>query len=561
MKRNGFSDEKIGLTIRLDYIAADVREQQGKGVYQEGECPPELYLQIESLIASGAMIPDMSSLWNILVKKNDFDLVRECIKNHLLQSDSIESWDNAERFKFFTLTQLISHNTPLDVIQLYVKQRNIDFQRYPYNWLIDRPKNEIWLMEYYPLFRALKSRSSANMRTDIVEYLLNNGINPTVTVGILGEYVPPTHRQVVERASGGRGEVDSYYIQTPGYYEDASNSMTMYTDKDDPVKPLLAKSIEIWKKKMDILAKYDYAGDFSEGLAQVKLGLKWGFIDKTGKEVIPLKYDSAKWFSEGLAKVELGGKRGFIDKTGKEVIPLKYYVAMWFSEGLAKAELGGKVGFIDKTGKEVIPLKYDYDTGDFSEGLAKVELGGKYGFIDKTGKEVIPLKYDYVTWFSEGLATVKLGGKWGFIDKTGKEVIPLKYDYADNFSEGLACVRLVDKVGFIDKTGKEVIPSKYDSVGNFSEGLADVKLGGKYGFIDKTGKEVIPLKYDHAEIFSEGLAKVRLGFKWGQVGFIDKTGKEVIPLKYDYAGSFSEGLASVKLGFKWGFIDKTGKER
>ena len=51
---------------------------------------------------------------------------------------------------------------------------------------------------------------------------------------------------------------------------------------------------------------------------------KWGYIDKTGREVIPCKYDDASSFSEGLAKVKKSGKYGFIDKTGREVVPFIY---------------------------------------------------------------------------------------------------------------------------------------------------------------------------------------------------------------------------------------------
>ena len=52
------------------------------------------------------------------------------------------------------------------------------------------------------------------------------------------------------------------------------------------------------------LDKYDCVCDFEEGLAAVCLNGKWGFIDKTGKEVIPLKYDFAYGFFGGLAQVE-----------------------------------------------------------------------------------------------------------------------------------------------------------------------------------------------------------------------------------------------------------------
>ena len=171
---------------------------------------------------------------------------------------------------------------------------------------------------------------------------------------------------------------------------------------------------------------YDDVRSFSEGLAHVQLNDKWGFIDKTGKEIILFKYDDAEDFSEGLAPVELNFKWGFIDKTGKEVIPLKYDNAYSFSEDLDLVKLNGKWGFIDKTGKIVIPFKYD-DAGNFSEGLAPVKLNGKWGYIDKTGKIVIPLKYNYADSFFEGLARVKLNGKYGFIDKFGKEYFP-KYN-------------------------------------------------------------------------------------------------------------------------------------
>lgn len=195
---------------------------------------------------------------------------------------------------------------------------------------------------------------------------------------------------------------------------------------------------------------YDYIGDFSEGLAAVKMNGKWSFIDKNGREVIPPKYDWVEDFSEGFARVKLNGKWGFIDKNGREVIPSKYDWVRDFSEGFARVQLNGKWGFVDERGREVIPCKYD-EAREFSEGLAAVRINGKWGFIDKSGREVIPCKYDFVWDFSEGLAWVKMNGKKGLIDKSGREVIPPKYDSVGDFIEGFAVVQLNDKWGFIDK--------------------------------------------------------------------------------------------------------------
>ena len=97
------------------------------------------------------------------------------------------------------------------------------------------------------------------------------------------------------------------------------------------------------------------------------------------------KYDWKNEYYEGLERVSLNGKLGFIDKTGKEVIPIKYDDAWNFLEGLAMVKLDKKYGFIDKTGKEVIPIKYDYAEG-FSEGLAQVKLNNKWFYINQKGE-------------------------------------------------------------------------------------------------------------------------------------------------------------------------------
>ena len=134
---------------------------------------------------------------------------------------------------------------------------------------------------------------------------------------------------------------------------------------------------------------------------------------------ISSKYQFAEsGFREGLSAVKWNGKWGFIDKSGREVVPCKYDFVTPFSEGLAVVYLNDKFGIIDKSGREVAPCRYDWVSA-FNEGLAKVKLNGKYGYIDKKGREVVPCKYDLVFSFRKGLAAVKLNGKYGFIDKNG----------------------------------------------------------------------------------------------------------------------------------------------
>ena len=160
---------------------------------------------------------------------------------------------------------------------------------------------------------------------------------------------------------------------------------------------------------------------------------KWGFVDGTGKVMIPLMYQAAQEFSEGWAAVKLINRWGFIDTTGAKIISFKYYDVGRFSEGLARVRSDYKNHkdyglviikawrFIDKAGQEVIRENYE-DAGDFSEGLARVKHNRKWGFINNTGKVIISFKYDDARDFSEGTARVKIKRDWMLIDKTGKEV-------------------------------------------------------------------------------------------------------------------------------------------
>jgi hypothetical protein len=49
----------------------------------------------------------------------------------------------------------------------------------------------------------------------------------------------------------------------------------------------------------------------------MEAGGNYGFVDKNGKEAIPLIYEYAEEFKAGKAKVKKAGKEFYIDKTGK----------------------------------------------------------------------------------------------------------------------------------------------------------------------------------------------------------------------------------------------------
>ena len=324
---------------------------------------------------------------------------------------------------------------------------------------------------------------------------------------------------------------------------------------------------------------------------------KVGFIDKTGKLVIgfdrlPAEAEVGS-FSEGFAPICFWDKPpsiysmhcGYIDETGRIVIPPRFVLSSQFSEGLAWIRTETFVGFINQLGNVAFELPDSFSMG-FNDGLAAVATQTGWGFIDKTGRFISTKRYVQVEPFSDGLAAVAEGrwkeAKYGFINKTGEVAIPLRFDprpdqmegmSLSRFTEGLAPVMFGNLYGYIDHKGNTVIPPIFRDAGQFSEGLASITTAdGQRGYIDKAGLFVIKLTSGRGGGFVDGLATLAIEIDGRtKVGYIDRTGKIIIEPKFDGAYDFFDGLAKVYFSEKItsasgpvtrtgnGYIDKRGR--
>lgn len=230
-----------------------------------------------------------------------------------------------------------------------------------------------------------------------------------------------------------------------------------------------------------------------------------------------------------LFPVDKNGKAGYINRTGKIIIPLKFDEAWGFSEGLAPVRVGQDWGYINVSGNMVIKPQF-FEARKFKENRARVGVYwkgrkvinhtvGSYGYIDKNG-HVIKLQNTLDGEFFSGRSLFQTEGnmpnsRTGYNDESGRTVIPPKFLGGEEFSEGLACVYTEKGSGFIDTDGKTAIDFKYDNCGSFSEGLASILVNGLVGFIDKSGKIVIPPQFARnpgkESRFSDGVAVVKVG--------------------------------------------------
>ncbi len=102
-------------------------------------------------------------------------------------------------------------------------------------------------------------------------------------------------------------------------------------------------------------SKYHMVGEFVEGLAKVwDEESNYGFIDERDNMVITPKYEFAEDFNEELALVRINRQFGFIDKEGHEIIPASFDEAESFSGGKARVKKGKEFFYIDKEGNKIL---------------------------------------------------------------------------------------------------------------------------------------------------------------------------------------------------------------
>jgi flagellar hook protein FlgE len=249
------------------------------------------------------------------------------------------------------------------------------------------------------------------------------------------------------------------------------------------------------------LAHY-YADDFSDGMAQITVEKdvsqeeleeskrrndatvqeRYGYIDTTGKIVIPPQFDRAEAFRWGIARV---GVKHFVVDPKDPIRP-----------GAKKAVF--HYGFIDKKGRYLVEPTSDLTSEygcNVSEQLIKNSqaLMGKDA-LTKDSPAIKELCGTPKSEFRDGFATRDIPMPpsttemdYVLINQAGKQLFPgitsnspIRYQRVrDGINEGLALIENYDANAlkcYIDNQGNFVIPCRFKEARAFTEGLAAVAV-------------------------------------------------------------------------------------
>jgi hypothetical protein len=181
-------------------------------------------------------------------------------------------------------------------------------------------------------------------------------------------------------------------------------------------------------------AGIDFANDDP---AAVRMGGRWGFINRKGEAVTPIEWDQTQGFNgRGVACVAINHKWGLLDAKGDLIVPPYFSYLSGFDENdMCAATLDSGSGFIDPTGKILIPFRHvrvePFDRFDMAKVVMRDEADNlRVGWIDRAGKLVIPCIYhdmvpEWMWRFKDHeLLPVCDQKGFGLIDRKGRFVIP-----------------------------------------------------------------------------------------------------------------------------------------
>lgn len=188
----------------------------------------------------------------------------------------------------------------------------------------------------------------------------------------------------------------------------------------------------------------------------VKIGDRWGFLDRSGEVAIAPQFDEVKEFlNSRLAPVRVGSMWGFIDTSGRMIVNPQFEDAFPVSGSFAPVDTGNGWGFVTEAGS-IISQNFQGFRLPHERGLIAVQVGdisnrtvrttsdrfgrisvnhfggGSWGFIDSSGAMIIsPIYEDTRPFIENGVAPVRLNGRWGFINALGEMVIQPQFDAID----------------------------------------------------------------------------------------------------------------------------------
>ncbi len=261
-----------------------------------------------------------------------------------------------------------------------------------------------------------------------------------------------------------------------------------------------------------------------------------GFVDlATKKEVIPFIFEQTRRFSGDRAAVRINGRWGYINNTGKVIIPPIYDAVGEFRGGMAEVMVGGQ------------PKK-------FSNGRVTALVGGLAGLIDRNGGTVIEPNFGRIAPMTSSvfIATKAQTGEPQSNNLSGVYLTVLSKTGVGLFHKTDGW--LVEPGMFIRKFGNDMFWASmrkdnklYGLMRTDGSWVIEPRFGYVQG-LSEDGFAVVAATVDPSQTYRSGVSNNI----WGAV---DAEGRIAIPLEYEWLSYSKGGYFVARKGRKHGLLD------
>ena len=291
---------------------------------------------------------------------------------------------------------------------------------------------------------------------------------------------------------------------------------------------------------------------------------KWGYLSKSGKEIIPAKFDFVSPFHQGTAIVQYKKKWGVIDLNGNFIIDpiyfrvrrIQYQNRSYFQ--VFKPE--PRFGLVDSLGEIRVYPEYRRAM-TYENGFLGVKLPDGWTFIDSNRMAICSPEYERVQPFSHGMAAVEKGGKWGFINTNGDLKVATEYQNVLPFSDKYAWVQYRGKWLLIDENGLSMSTKSFKNPRPFGCGTTWVKKdkGSRYGLLNSNTEFLIKPRFNSVEIYTEDSLSVVT--KKNRKALVNNYGEIITPFIFQSIDSFSNGWAHAVTEKGAVLLHKSGRQK
>ncbi len=231
----------------------------------------------------------------------------------------------------------------------------------------------------------------------------------------------------------------------------------------------------------------------------------YALFNSKGEPITDFSYSQIYPSFENLILCQKDNLLGYIDKTGKEIIPFQYSYGEFFQKGAVKVAKDNNFYYINKENSPIFDISikaYNPKLTNVIEvfkpytptNLLLIEKDGLCGVGDTEGNIVIPCEYNRIINCDGDLFLVSKNNKFGYIDKNNKTIIPISFGRASEFKDGFAIATKGAKTSVINTKG-ETVAKDCDRYLIYSPNVILATKGGKIGAYNKEGKQIIAFEY------------------------------------------------------------------